>query len=321
MKKNGFGTSQPAVVALGGGHGLAASLTALRQITDDLTAIVTVADDGGSSGRLRKEIGGLPPGDLRMALAALCRNDAKGHAWRQLLQRRFETEGPLNGHAVGNLMIEAAWQDAGYVYGLEMLGQMIGIKGRVLPMSTVPLDIEAQVLDINPISPDETMTIRGQHDVATTKGKVNSVRLVPENPPACAQSLEAVREADFIILGPGSWFTSVLPHLLVPELAEAISLAKAKRLLTLNITSDDETAGFSAARHIEVIAEHAPMLRLDYVLADESFAADETHLLSFVTSLGAELIVADLRMRDGSARHAPLRLASAYSELIASEEF
>ena len=120
MKKNGFGASQPAVVALGGGHGLSASLTALRQITDDLTAIVTVADDGGSSGRLRKEIGGLPPGDLRMALAALCRNDAKGHAWRQLLQRRFETEGPLNGHAVGNLMIEAAWQDAGYVYGLEL---------------------------------------------------------------------------------------------------------------------------------------------------------------------------------------------------------
>lgn len=321
MSSIDFGAVQPSVVALGGGHGLSVSLTALRQITDDVTAVVTVADDGGSSGRLRKELGGLPPGDLRMALAALCRNDAKGHAWRQLLQRRFSTDGPLSGHAVGNLMIEAAWQDAGYVHGLEMLGQMIGIKGRVLPMSTVPLDIEAEVLDINPLSPDEPQTIRGQHDVATTKGKVNSVKLVPADPPACTQALEAVENADYVVLGPGSWFTSVLPHLLVPQLAEAITESKAKRILTLNITADDETAGFSAARHIEVIAEHAPMLRLDYVLADKSFAADETHLQQFVASLGAKLVVADLRMRDGSARHAPLRLASAYSELIAPESY
>lgn len=307
---------RPKVVALGGGHGLSASLRALRQITEYLTAVVTVADDGGSSGRLRNEIGGIPPGDLRMALAALCPNNASGRAWAKLLQRRFVSDGPLNGHAVGNLLIESAWQDTDFVSGLDLIGRLIGIVGRVLPMSTIPLEIEADVMEIDRVMPDESRVVFGQHKVAITEGEVMAVRLVPDSPPVCKEAAQAIMDADYIVLGPGSWFTSVLPHLLVPDLAAAIVNSPGKRVLTLNVDATNETKGFSAARHIEVLAEHAPMLRLDYVIADNSFVENEVPLRNFVASLGGELVMADVRMRDGSARHETLRLASVYADLM-----
>ncbi len=129
----------PAVVALGGGHGLAASLSALRLMTDRLTAVVTVADDGGSSGRLRHELDVLPPGDLRMALAALCDDSDWGHTWRDVLQHRFRSDGPLDQHAVGNLLIVALWELLGDpVAGLDWVGRLLGARGRVLPMSCRP---------------------------------------------------------------------------------------------------------------------------------------------------------------------------------------
>jgi uncharacterized cofD-like protein len=142
------------------------------------------------------------------------------------------------------------------------------------------------------------------------------VRLVPTDPPACPESVEVVLDADWIVLGPGSWFTSVIPHLLVPELAEAIHAARARRILTLNLERDAETAGFSAAKHIELLADHAPELRLDVVLADSGFATDDPHLADWADSLGAHLEVADLAARDGSPRHDPLRLASAYADVM-----
>src|SRR3954463_14865218 len=144
----------PRVVALGGGHGLAASLAALRHLTDRLTAVVTVADDGGSSGRLRREFGVLPPGDLRMALSALCDDGEWGRLWRDVLQHRFASAGALNGHALGNLLIVTLWElldDP--VAGLDWVGGLLGARGRVLPMAAVPLDIEAQVLGIDPDDP------------------------------------------------------------------------------------------------------------------------------------------------------------------------
>ena len=125
-----------------------------------------------------------------------------------------------------------------------------------------------------------------------------------------------MQEADWIVLGPGSWFTSVIPHLLVPELAAAIYATPARRVLSLNLEPAGETAGFSAARHVELLAEHAPDLRLDAVLADQRFASDDPHLSSWAKSLGADLVVADLAARDGSARHDQLRLASAYAEIM-----
>lgn len=307
----------PSVVAFGGGHGLAVSLTALRRITDQLTAIVTVADDGGSSGRLRAELDCLPPGDLRMALAALCGDDESGRTWAEVLQYRFTGPGSLSGHAIGNLLIAGLWERLGDpIAGLDMVGRLLGAEGRVLPMAAVPLEIEAEVLGLDPMRPDEVGSIRGQANVATSNAEVRSVRLVPRDPPACAESIGVVLDADWVILGPGSWFTSVIPHLLVPLLAEALRSTPAQRILTLNVLADGETSGFSAARHVELLAEHAPRMRFDVVLADASFAADDRHLKTFVESLGARLVVADLAARDGSARHDPFRLASAYAEIM-----
>jgi len=309
--------SLPSVVAFGGGHGLSASLTALRRITDRLTAIVTVADDGGSSGRIRAELNCLPPGDLRMALAALCGDDESGRTWADVLQYRFAGTGSLADHAIGNLLIAGLWERLGDpVSGLDMVARLLGAKGRVLPMASVPLDIVAEVIGLDPMRPDEISHIRGQAQVAKTTAEVRSVHLVPQDPPGCPESLDVVRAADWIVLGPGSWFTSVIPHLLVPELATAIHATRARRLLTLNLEPAGETAGFSAARHIELLAEHAPTLRLDVVLADGRFAADDPHLGSWAQSLGARLVVADLAARDGSPRHDPLRLASAYAEIM-----
>jgi uncharacterized cofD-like protein len=312
-----LGPSLPAVVAFGGGHGLAASLTALRRVTDHLTAIVTVADDGGSSGRLRQELDCLPPGDLRMALAALCGDDESGRTWADVMQYRFSTNGPLHDHAIGNLLIAGLWERLGDpVAGLDMVAKLLGAKGRVLPMASVPLEIAAEVIGLDADRPDEICEIRGQARVATTAGEVCSVRLIPHDPPACPESIEVVLAAEWIVLGPGSWFTSVIPHLLVPKLAEAIHTTEAKRILTLNLEPAGETAGFSAAKHIELLADHAPNLRLDVVLADSGFASDDPHLASRAESLGARLVVADLAARDRSPRHDPLRLAAAYAEIL-----
>ncbi|MGO4956393.1 gluconeogenesis factor YvcK family protein [Luteococcus sp. Sow4_B9] len=308
-------TSRPSVTALGGGHGLYASLSALRRVTDRLTAVVTVADDGGSSGRLRTEFDCLPPGDLRMALAALCGDDHAGRQWADVLQSRFDGNGPLGGHAVGNLLIAGLWQHLGDpVAGLDQVGELLRTRGRVLPMSLTPLTIEADVIGLDPIRPDEVCTLSGQATVAKTRAQVQKIRLVPEDAAACPDAVEAVMESDFVVLGPGSWFTSVLPHLQVPELAQAIVDTSARKVVTLNMSSAGETDGFTPSRHIELLAEHTPQLRLDVVIADQSFA--DEHLDTFVRSLGAELEVADVAMRDGSARHDPLRLASVYAEVL-----
>nr|WP_026927511.1 uridine diphosphate-N-acetylglucosamine-binding protein YvcK [Granulicoccus phenolivorans] len=307
----------PPVTAFGGGHGLYASLSALRRVTDRLTAVVTVADDGGSSGRLRKEFNCLPPGDLRMALAALCGDDKDGRTWADVLQSRFVSDGPLAGHAIGNLLIAGLWQKFDDpVEGLDMVAELLNARGRVLPMASVPLEIVAEVLGLDPLHPDEISTIRGQYKVATTAAEVRAVRLEPKDPPAHPEAIKAVHEAEFIVLGPGSWFTSVLPHLLVPELADAIVTTRAKRILNLNLTQAGETQGFTPAQHIELLAEHAPTLRLDYVVADTHFVGNDRHLQSYAASFGAELVIADLAMRDGTARHDPLRLASIMAEIM-----
>ena len=308
----------PAVVAFGGGHGLAASLGALRQLTHRLTAVVTVADDGGSSGRLRAEFPILPPGDLRMALAALCGDDQVGRAWAEVLQSRFPGEGPLGGHSIGNLLIAGLWQQVSDpVAGLDMVGAMLHVEGRVLPMAAVPLVIEADVIGADPDSPDEVTRVVGQEAVALSTGDIRSIQLVPVDPPAVPAALEAIEEADYLVLGPGSWYSSVIPHLLVPELARAIVGARARRILTLNLVATaDETPAYTAARHLEVLAEHAPSLRLDVVVADSSFAAGDRHLGAYVASLGAKLVVAPVRMRDATPRHDPHLLASVYAGIM-----
>ena len=312
------GSGMLRVVALGGGHGLAASLAALRRVTPDVTAIVTVADDGGSSGRLRREFGVLPPGDLRMALAALCGDDSWGETWARAVQHRFGGSGELAGHALGNLMLAGLWDLLGDpVAGLDLLGKLLRVTGRVLPMAAVPLEIVACVSGLDPAAPEAAREVRGQAAVAVTQGRVRSISLEPADPPAVPEAVAAVRAADWVVFGPGSWFTSVLPHLLVPTLAGALAETGARRLIALNLVPQPgETEGFSPHRHLEVLADHAPSLSLDVVLADSGAAAGcEGELEKAAGLLHASLVLSDVAAADG-ARHDPVRLAAAYREVF-----
>jgi uncharacterized cofD-like protein len=321
------------VVALGGGHGLAASLSALRRVTRELTAVVTVADDGGSSGRLRRELGVLPPGDLRMALAALCGDDDWGRTWSRVVQHRFKSEGGLHAHAMGNLLIVALWELLGdSVEGLDWVGRLLGAQGRVLPMSLVPLDIEAVVddgsADARYCALDAPYhselpglrRVRGQVEVATATGRVVHVGLLPPDPPACPEAIAAVRDADWVVLGPGSWFTSVIPHLLVPELAAALHETSARRLVALNLAPQQgETSGFAPETYLEVLAEHVPDLRLDVVLADPTTVPDTAALEKVACALGATVHLAPLGRADGTPRHDPELFALAYAHLFTTD--
>ena len=317
-----------AVVALGGGHGLHASLRALRHlvddvVVDDLTAVVTVADNGGSSGRLRGEFGVLPPGDLRMALAALCGQDEWGRTWEGVLQHRFAGHGEMNGHVVGNLLIVALWEQLGdHVAALDLVGRLLGAKGRVLPMALCPMDIHAEVRGLDPTDPDALSLVRGQVEVATTEGVITSVALVPPSPPTSPEALAALEQADWVFLGPGSWFSSVIPHLLVPDLRGALTSTDAKVVVVLNLEEQPgETGGFSPADHLAVLLEHAPDLAVHTVLADRrttmAGGSDAAwQLEEVVAAAGARLVLADVASADGSPRHDPRLLADAYEQVM-----
>ncbi|WP_236718051.1 2-phospho-L-lactate transferase CofD family protein [Actinoplanes sp. TFC3] len=339
------------VVAFGGGHGLAASLRALRKssakLDVDITAVVTVGDNGGSSGRLRAERDALlPPGDLRMALAALADEEPGHQTTVRLLQHRFapvnnpdrrttapiatattaaaaagagELNGrrldgydPLAGHAVGNLLLLGLMELTGDpVAALEHAAWMVGAKGRVLPMASHAVGIEAEVRGGDPARPQDVVTVRGQHAVAVTNGHVEALRIVPESPPACPRALTAIAEADWLIFGPGSWYTSVLPHLLVPELAAAIVASPARRLVTLNLAADNETAGLSVADHLAALHWYLAELRVDTVLADPAWVGEPEPVHRAAEALGARLVLAPLARDDGSPRHDPESLGTA----------
>jgi uncharacterized cofD-like protein len=312
----------PKVAALGGGHGLFASLSALRRVTRQLTAIVTVADDGGSSGKLRRQFGVLPPGDLRMALAALCGDDEWGTTWSRVVQHRFAGDAGLGGHAVGNVLIVALWELLGdSVQGLDWVGRLLGAHGRVLPMASVPLDLVAEVEGADPARPHVMSTVRGQVACASTTGRVRSVSLIPRDPPACPEAVTAIGDADWVVFGPGSWFTSVLPHILVPGLARMLITTGARRMVVLNLAAQPgETEGFSPQTHLEVLADHAPQLRVDIVLADQGTAGSAAAELEKAAGiLGGRLVLADLAMRDGSPRHDPQQLAGAFAQIFEGE--
>ena len=298
------------VVALGGGHGLAATLSALRQITSEITAIVTIADNGGSSGRLREEFPIFPPGDLRMALAALCADDEWGRTWADIMQHRFESSGPLNGHAMGNLLLASLWSDdEDPVIGLDRVGSLLKTVGRVLPMATVPLDIEGTFN-----TSTGRIVVRGQKEVATAKGRIESLRVIPENPQARMEALTAIRTADWITMGPGSWFSSVMPHLLVPMQLDALSRSKAKKILILNLdahsnTAGEEFAGSTPEEHLELFYEYAPDVIIDYFLVDSSVIRDEMALVAIARKLGGQIVAVDIRKAPGSIHHDVTQLA------------
>ncbi|MGC4834615.1 gluconeogenesis factor YvcK family protein [Micromonospora vinacea] len=354
------------VVAFGGGHGLSASLRALRhcapELDLDITAVVTVGDDGGSSGRLRAERGGLPPGDLRQALVALAGDHPATRRSAGLFQHRFaaipvgvpetgatepgpaagdrpDRDGPdrdgaarrgadgasagtdgLTGHAVGNLVLCGLMELLGDpVAALEHAGAMLGAVGRVLPMSRQPVGIEARVRGADPAAPDEVRTVSGQHQVAVTTGRVESLRLTPSAPPACAEAIEAIRAADWLIFGPGSWYTSVLPHLLVPQLADAIVSTSARRLVTLNLAAEKETLGLSVADHLAALHWYLPELKVDLVLADAKAVGDPEPVERAAESLGARLVLAPVAVVDGTPRHDPAALGAALVPVLGAD--
>ncbi len=306
------------VVTLGGGHGLYVMLTALRGLDADITAVVTVADDGGSSGRLRRDVPGiLPPGDLRMALTALAAPDGDGNLLSRTFQHRFSGQGALTGHPVGNILLVGMAQVLGDpVAALDAAGRMLGVRGRVLPMARQPLDIIADVTGLDE-DPTAIRQIRGQVAVAATPGDVRAVRLAPPDAQACPEAVRAIEEADLITLGPGSWFTSVIPHLMVADLAAAIRRSGAHRLVVLNLAPQPgETDGFSPEEHLDVLSAHAPGLRIDTVLADRHAVALPQRLATAAGRLGATLLLEDVA--DGqSPRHQPQALAVALGGVLA----
>lgn len=321
------------VVALGGGHGLYNTLTALRSLTRQITAVVTVADDGGSSGRLRQELGRTPPGDLRMALAALLSAPAaleelaatdppaaaRRAAWAQILQHRLGGSGALAGHPVGNLLLSGVDEYTGdIVAALDALVDLFGADGRVLPMATEPLVIEADVTGLEE-DPRMSRVIRGQVAVATTPGVVRRVRLTPAAPGACPEALAAIAAADVVTLGPGSWFSSVIPHVLVPEQLDMLTATRARKILFVNLAAEPgETTGFSVERHLHVLAAHAGSLRIDDIVVDAASVPagrEREHLERAARLFGARLHSADLAA-GGRPVHDPVKTAVTIDRLL-----
>ena len=304
------------IVAFGGGHGLAAMLSALRDISSEITAVVTVADNGGSSGQLRSEFGVMPPGDLRMALSALCSDDEWGSSWAEALQHRFESSGPLNGHALGNLLLTALWNlNTDPVVGLEKVGELLRIVGRVLPMAAIPIEIEATLKPLSSGQPGRV--IRGQVEVAEAAGEVVSVRLIPDSPPVLPEVLEAIENAEWITIGPGSWYSSVLPHLLVPQIRTALANSNAKIVVFLNLdarTVKDEASALSPEVQIEFLKTHAPEVKIDYLVADNSIKT--TGLEAIAQKYEAQLILSDLAHHPGSDQHDRFKVLSTLKNLI-----
>jgi uncharacterized cofD-like protein len=319
---------RPRVVALGGGHGLFASLSALRSLDIDITAIVTVADDGGSSGRIRRELGVLPPGDLRMALAALATHslgdpepaeaDAAGTSWREVLQHRLGGTGALAGHPIGNLLLTGLMElHAEPVRALDQLGRLVGARGRVLPMSVGALDLIAEVHSVDFDDPVQRRRIRGQSAIASTAGRVTSIELIPPDPPACPEAVAAIRDADAVILGPGSWFTSVIPHLLVPGLAAALTLTSARRVVILNLEQQaGETEGFSPEQHLRALRDNCPRLTMDVVIADTGAVLDVSGLRRYTEAAGAQLLLTPVAAVGATARHDPGKLSLAVAAAL-----
>ena len=321
------------VSALGGGHGLSATLSALRVIAaEHLTAIVTVADDGGSSGRLREDMDVLPPGDLRMALAALCDDTEWGRTWAKVMQHRFQSRegvtGSLDDHAMGNLLIVALWELIGdSVEGLRWAGTLLGARGQVLPMSRQPLTMSGTVEPAEGQSPDAAPFNNGQRlssqvalAQAGSMGRLRDVQLHPQEAAACAEALTAIELSDWVVLGPGSWYTSVLPHLLLPELRDALYETEARRCIVMNLTPHtDETAGMSPAEHLRVLHEYAPGLRIHRIIADPSSVPDQERgeFAEAAELLGAQVGYHEVAKAGQPEVHDPLRLAIAFHEVFA----
>ncbi|MBP7148515.1 MAG: YvcK family protein [Acidobacteria bacterium] len=264
------------VVALGGGTGLPEVLRGFKAIlfpngADDagrLVAVVTVTDDGGSSGRLREELGMLPPGDIRNCLVALSHNEP---LMARLFQARFSRPEDLDGHPVGNLILAALAQEEheGFLAAIKLAGEVLNIQGRVCPSTLVPTRLMARLFDGREVA--------GETALVEAASRVERLWLEPPRPPAAPGVAEAIRRADIVAMGPGSLYTSILPNLLIPEVAAALRETCAFRVLVVNaMTERGETEGFGAAEHVRAVLAYAGAGSLDAVLVPEDVVPDET---------------------------------------------
>lgn len=315
----------PKIAAIGGGTGLSAMLRGLKRHTNNLTAIVTVADDGGGSGVLRQELGMLPPGDVRNCLEALANVEP---LMGELLHYRF-SEGSLKGQSFGNLFLAALNGIAGsFDQAVSLMSQVLAITGRVIPVTTSSVQLEAEL--------ENGAKVLGESKIFYCKKReecrIRRVRLLPERPPALREALDAIREADMILLGPGSLYTSIIPNLLVDGVAEAIAASDALKIYIANVmTQEGETEGYTNEDHIQAIFEHSlpGLFRLCLVNSSaiphdilERYAQEGAEQLRYdkaqCARLGVELVSRPVSaLKNGYVRHDSELLAAALLELHA----
>ena len=258
----------PRIVVLGGGTGLSALLRGLKEHTHNLTAIVTVSDDGGSSGELRRNIGILPPGDIRNCLTALSNDEA---LLSQLFQYRFASGTGLEGHSLGNLFITAmAGITGSFEEAIAEVGRVLAVEGRVLPATLHDVRLAAT---IQLAGSGGEVHVKGESAIPKQKGQIQRVWLEPNNPLAFPPTLQAILSADLIVIGPGSLYTSLLPNLLVPDLADAIRSSRAMKFYVCNIaTQPGETEGYSCGDHIRTLEKHLGGRIFDLAVVNQTFA-------------------------------------------------
>lgn len=312
----------PKIVAIGGGHGLNTLLRGLKEHTDHITAIVTVADDGGSSGRLRRDLGILPPGDFRNCIAAL--SDAEGLV-AQLFQYRFGEDSDLDGHSFGNLYLTAMTAITGsFEAALVESSRVLAVRGRVIPSTLAQVTLQADVHTPGSAEGAVWRRIRGESAITATRGEVRRVYLDPDDAPAYPEAIRAILAADLIVAGPGSLYTSVLPNLLVKDLADAVASAWGLKVYVCNVATEaGETQGYDVDAHVRALRAHVGAGLFRTVLANNTFIgpAPPGSGVQWVRPPEHEpsdyrLIVRDLVDRQYPWRHDPAKLAQALIELI-----
>lgn len=307
----------PVVTVIGGGHGLSVLLRGIKSSTSNVSAVVTVADDGGSSGRLREELGIIPPGDLRNCLVALADTEP---LMEKLFQYRFKGETTLAGHSFGNLFIAAMNEVTGDMEtALKESSKVLAVKGRVIPASKVSVRLDA-------IMTDGTV-IEGESQIPEAHKKIRRVQLFPKRVQAVPAALEAIETSDAIILGPGSLYTSIMPNLLVEGVAKALKNSKAIKIYICNVvTQPGETDKYTASAHVKAILDHTGRGVIDYVLVNSAPVPEDFCEQAGVTqvevdedkinALGCGLIKADLISETDVGRHDPDKLCKAVMKII-----
>lgn len=301
----------PRIAVIGGGHGLSNMLRGLKEYTENLAAIVTVADDGGGSGALRQDLGMPPPGDIRNCLAALANTEP---LMRRLMDYRFQ-EGTLAGQSFGNLFLAALnGISPSFDSAVRRMSEVLAITGRVLPVTTADVQLEAEF--------ENGASVIGESKISYCKKKedcrITKVRLLPERPKALPEALEAIAEADMIVLGPGSLYSSIIPNLLVDGIVEAIQRSSALKIYVCNVmTQEGETEGYTASDHISALFQHSADGLFHLCLVNSSpipedaaarYAEEGAEMLRYDTdrcaALGVELVSRPIAMvQDGYVRH------------------